>query len=200
MEKTGSYFTCLVCDKEFHRWPAQIKNGAVKTCSKACLSKYFSGPHNPFYDRKHTPKTKDKISKSRKGKNMGNQNGKGYRHTDEARKRISEASLSLWQNNREKMLANLPRGLTHPFKKLPEELRHRKHFSPRQRRELKGSECFYCKSTEDLVLDHIIPIFDGGDNDDANCQTLCRACNFWKVYHVDLPRYHSKLSKQGGRY
>lgn len=40
-----------------------------------------------------------------------------------------------------------------------------------------GGHCQHCGTTEDLTIDHIIPIFKGGTNDPANLQTLCRSCN-----------------------
>lgn len=37
--------------------------------------------------------------------------------------------------------------------------------------------CRECGIKNDLTVDHIIALVDGGTNDDANLQTLCRACN-----------------------
>lgn len=37
--------------------------------------------------------------------------------------------------------------------------------------------CVYCKSDENLSIDHIIPVIKGGTNDPSNLQTLCRSCN-----------------------
>lgn len=193
-KRTGKYFNCKACGKEFYRAPTQVKRGATKCCSKACLSIYFAGKGNPFYGKTHTEKTKKKVSSSRKGKCTGNQNAKGYKHTEEARKRISKASKKLWSENREKMINSLPRGWNNANYKPPELRRYRKNFTPRQRREWKDKECKYCGHTEDLVLDHIIPIFDGGINLRENAQTLCRGCNLWKVKHIDLPRYYAALA------
>jgi len=197
--KTGEFFRCQICNDEFYRTPGQIKGGSTKTCSKACLSIFHTGKGNPFWGRTHSEETKQKVSKSRKGKCIGNKNAKGFRHTEAARKKISEASKKMWANPdiRKKVLDALPRGTNHKFHKSPELHRHRKHFTPRQKREWKGDECFYCKELDDLVLDHIIPIFNGGINMRENCQTLCRACNLWKVYHVDLPRYYAALANKG---
>ena len=195
--KTGDNFVCPICGKEFYRTPGQVRRGATKTCSKGCLGKLKSGSGNPFWNRTHSEETRRKISESRKGKALGNKNGVGYHHTDEARKRIGEASKELWKNHRTKMIESLPRGENHRFHKPPELRRHRKGFTPRQRREWAGKECRYCKNTEDLVLDHVIPIFDGGTNMKENCQTLCRVCNLWKVENVDLPRYYAALASKG---
>lgn len=40
--------------------------------------------------------------------------------------------------------------------------------------------CLRCSSTENLQIDHIIPISKGGENKLMNLQTLCRRCNVLK--------------------
>ena len=183
--------TCLVCGIAFHYYPPHNR----KCCSKRCQSTYFSGEGNPFYGRSHTDETKQRVSVSRKGKCVGNQNAKGYRHLDSAKKKIAEASKRLWRENREKMIASLPRGIKHHFTKDPSIRRYRQNFTPLQRREWTGTECTYCGATEALELDHIIPVFDGGTRRKSNTQTLCRGCNLWKLFHVDLPRYNANLGR-----
>lgn len=37
--------------------------------------------------------------------------------------------------------------------------------------------CVKCQADEDLTIDHIEPWVDGGTDDEANLQTLCRSCN-----------------------
>lgn len=37
--------------------------------------------------------------------------------------------------------------------------------------------CVCCGSTEDLTIDHIIPVSKGGESDFDNLQTLCLSCN-----------------------
>ena len=43
-----------------------------------------------------------------------------------------------------------------------------------------NTECSFCGSTEDLTVDHIIPVSRGGTNDLENLQPLCRSCNSYK--------------------
>jgi len=38
-------------------------------------------------------------------------------------------------------------------------------------------KCRKCNSTDDLTVDHIMPVVRGGTNELANLQLLCRSCN-----------------------
>lgn len=40
-----------------------------------------------------------------------------------------------------------------------------------------GRKCQYCGDTEDLAIDHIVPLVRGGTNDPANLTPACRPCN-----------------------
>lgn len=51
---------CLICDKDFFTHPHIIKNGDGKYCSKKCY-------HQSWIGKKHSQKSKDKMSFSRKG-------------------------------------------------------------------------------------------------------------------------------------
>jgi len=41
--------------------------------------------------------------------------------------------------------------------------------------------CRYCLATEELTVDHKIPLSKGGSNKPANLQCLCRRCNSMKA-------------------
>lgn len=45
---------------------------------------------------------------------------------------------------------------------------------------LAAGKCAACSSTDDLVIDHIIPIALGGSCDRSNLQALCADCNISK--------------------
>ena len=47
-----------------------------------------------------------------------------------------------------------------------------------------GYKCLCCGATEDLTIDHIVPIKDDGINDEDNFQTLCNRCN--KLKHTQI--------------
>lgn len=40
--------------------------------------------------------------------------------------------------------------------------------------------CVICGSNEDLQVDHICPVIEGGKDNDENLQTLCKRCNLKK--------------------
>ena len=40
-----------------------------------------------------------------------------------------------------------------------------------------GYKCLLCGAMEDLTIDHIIPVYRGGSDEDNNLQILCRSCN-----------------------
>lgn len=195
--KTGTYLPCPICQAQVYYEPLQIKRGIKKTCGKPdCRSAAVSGSNNPFWGKQHTPETVAKI-KSHPPHNRGGP-PKDWTHTTEARKRISEATRERWRTNRDKMIAQLPRGEDHPYRKGGLRKREGLYFTPWQRRNWVGTECFYCLETSDLVLDHIIPVMAGGKNLKHNSQTLCRKCNLWKMRYVDLPYYQATLGTSGG--
>lgn len=47
-------------------------------------------------------------------------------------------------------------------------------------RELMGGKCFECGVTENLHMDHIIPMGEGGLNKASNVQLLCQGCHLRK--------------------
>ncbi len=40
-----------------------------------------------------------------------------------------------------------------------------------------GEHCVQCGATEELTIDHIVPLSLGGTHKRRNCQLLCYACN-----------------------
>ena len=46
-----------------------------------------------------------------------------------------------------------------------------------------GYKCLRCGSRCKLTIDHINPIYIGGENKLSNLQTLCRSCNSYKGIH-----------------
>lgn len=46
-----------------------------------------------------------------------------------------------------------------------------------RRRVLEGASCAACGVTEDLVVDHVVPVVRGGSCEEENLQALCDPCN-----------------------
>lgn len=60
------------------------------------------------------------------------------------------------------------------------EMTYRKSISLKQRKrilERDGEKCLNCGRSSDIQVDHIVPVFDGGKNDDDNLQVLCKTCH-----------------------
>lgn len=153
------------------------------------------GPKNPFYGRVHTPESIQKMKGNRKGKALGNQNAKGYKHTPEAIKKIRNRAIRLWIEQRDMMI--------HAHGATPETILNgtstqdrSTEFGHQHRRWWLKDKCEWCRTTEDLELDHIIPRFIGGQRTKSNAQTLCKPCNYWKHNHIDLPQWRAQQDAQ----
>lgn len=55
-----------------------------------------------------------------------------------------------------------------------------------------GGKCQHCGTTDNITLDHILPISKGGTNDIRNLQPLCQSCNSRKNNKV-LPGTQLRL-------
>jgi hypothetical protein len=187
---TGRMFTCVICNKPFYRRASQIKRGIIKTCGDgSCKSQSMQGSMNPFWGKNHSPETLSRIDSTKRARPVKTMGGlKGYKHTPEARAKISVATKRRWAENRDKMLACNP-----PRYKPDEERRYRRNFSRLQCELWADTKCAWCDTTENLVLDHIIPVMCGGKNVKENSQTLCQPCNLWKLKYVDRPLYLAGL-------
>lgn len=159
-----------------------------------CRSKAVSGENNPFWGQIHDESTKALIRETKRSKPAKKRNKmlSGYKQSPEAREKMSEALRLRWKENRDGMLQSLAHLRN---EKAREHQRYRRNFTPMQRREWKLPFCEWCKSTEKLVLDHIIPVSCGGTNERRNAQTLCQPCNIWKMAHVDRPLFLAGLGK-----
>lgn len=202
-EKTGQHIPCMICGTLVYRRKAYLLRGHTRmTCGKPeCKSESHRGANNPFWGKEHTEETKAKIDAAIKSRPVPKRKGgppKGYKHTPEARALMSAAVKERWRTQRDKMLSALPRGEEHMYRKMNYEPRYRSNFSPAQRREWGGEKCLWCDATEDLVLDHIIPVMAGGKSVKENAQTLCQPCNLWKMWNVDRPLRLAGLGSQGG--
>jgi 5-methylcytosine-specific restriction endonuclease McrA len=168
------------------------------------------GANNAFWGKNHSPETKALLKVTRKARKPierppgANRFGplKGaYKNSPEARAKISAAVKEDWRKNRDKRLAACAKaGETQRMNRINPEPRYRLHFTPMQRRDWIEGSCKWCDATDDLVLDHILPVMAGGGNKRSNCQTLCRKCNLWKMRYIDRPLVLAILDSKGADY
>lgn len=195
----GQTLQCMICNADFYRRPSYISRGISKTCGKReCISESMRRENNPFWGKDHSPEVREALSEARVARESSRPRRYGplpgaFKHTPETRAKMSEMVRERWRTNRDKMMAHLQ-----TIPKVREDQRYRKNFTPFQRRTWKTDKCAWCATSEDLVLDHIIPVMDGGHNLKENAQTLCQPCNIWKSVYVDRPSHLARLALQGG--
>jgi len=199
--RTGRHFTCEFCKTVFYRRGSHIKRGITKSCgAPECKSKAMSGERNPYWGKGHSPEVLEKIAETKRARprRYGPERG-AFTHTPETKAAMSERMKERWASRRDEMIAKLPRGEDHHWRKSEHVARHRTNFTRLQKAEWLGPSCVWCDSPDDLVLDHIIPVVAGGKRERCNAQTLCRTCNLWKTTYMDRPYYLAMLGSQGGR-
>lgn len=177
---TGKTLTCEACKTEFYRPKSMIESGKNRFCSEPCRMQGYelglidrTGPRpNRMLGQEiacvicnSTIYRKKSMIERNIDKTCGN------------RKCIHAYSRSLW---------NLPPKENPMLDKPKTNRKYRKeNFSASQRRAWLGTECIRCGSTENLALDHILAVCNGGKAEKENSQTLCQPCNNWKATNVD---------------
>ncbi len=196
--RNGQTFVCQYCQKEFYRKASFIKRGITKTCGdRECISKSMQGDGNPYWGKNHSEEVKIALRAAKTArppnKFRGHRFGdNGEKHSPETRAKMAANMRRRWAENRDGMLALFQKSPPKPR----EEQRYRRNFTPWQRQNWRADKCLWCDSIENLVLDHIIPVADGGINLKENCQTLCQPCNIWKSTYIDRPRYLAGLASK----
>lgn len=160
------------------------------------------GKNNPFWGKTHSPEAKARMSfirsKENRPEHWKKPGPETYVASKEARAKISARVREDWRVNRDKRLEAVAKAReTQIANRLNEEPRYRVQFTPMQRRDWKSDQCLWCDSTEDLALDHILPVMAGGKNIRENSQTLCRKCNMWKMRYIDKPLLLAILASKG---
>ena len=61
-----------------------------------------------------------------------------------------------------------------------------------------GGKCVICGASDDLVVDHIVSIRNGGSNHPTNLRLLCCSCNARKVGLFDARKVHEKRHLTNG--
>lgn len=186
-KRKGEEITCIVCGKKVYKRPYDLKRGGGKVCSPKCnaiaRSKGLIKWKPP-----HPPKTGEEIACVICGKKV-------YRKRSYIDRGInktcgSKACLSAY--------GRLQLGLD-PLK--PENIGKERHqvdkttvWLPSQKKAWLDTKCAICGSTENLQLDHIVPVFLGGKTERDNAQTLCAICHMKKSKEeLEKAKEHASL-------
>ena len=199
--KSGEDAVCPSCGSTFYRRRCEIRTNVKHYCSLKCAGVGRSGENNPFFGRKHSPEVIAKIAeKIRANPPKGTGPKKGvFKHTPEARAKMSAFQRERWRTQRADMLSwNRRVGQNARHDAINNEPRHKFIFTDVQKREWLGTCCAWCSSVDELVIDHILPVICGGMNIRENAQTLCGDCNRWKMKYVDRPLYNSLVGHNRG--
>ena len=201
-KKTGENFPCLNCGTLIYRAIHNIRTDTKKFCNVGCKAAHNVGENNPFYGKTHSPESRQRIIEGRRlnpPKGTGPKKGV-FKQTKEARAKMSAALRERWRTNRADMIAYCRNGENKPWDDFRENApRHHFIFTKEQKAEWIEPQCKWCKSTEELVLDHILPVMCSGINIRENAQTLCGPCNRWKMKHVDRPLYYALKALTGAQ-
>lgn len=189
--KTGKQFTCVICSKEFYRYPSEIKKGCGITCGRTCWSiwkrqgetKQCQHCGKAFYCRRSQAKqgygnycSKPCWAATRK-----------IRETYICKVCSSPFERTRWQI--EKGFTNVcSAGCMTIWRRGKRPGTIDAMFTIWQKQAWLKGACERCGSGDDLQLDHIIPRFMGGEPTKDNAQTLCRSCNLKKYWEEDLPK------------
>jgi 5-methylcytosine-specific restriction endonuclease McrA len=202
------------CDKCGEYYIGQGRNFCSRRC--ALLGKYVSEEtkkrmsvsmkgkkHNYTYKLSDEQRKERSIQSKRLWEDKDYQNkiiegNKRYWNTDKGkcqREKLSENTRLMWELG--KLTKDLfPLGDKH-WNWNPDRIRvYRKgvYFTKKQRKELLKDECEWCGSRDNLQLDHITAIINGGTNIRDNAQTLCRECNNLKRDIID---FRGRKNKRG---
>lgn len=186
-KRRGKTVVCEVCGKEFYRKPYHIKTGRSRFCSEECRKVGWA-------TELVKPDRASRREKLRKGKTIACMNcgttayvkksflARNVGKTCGNPVCVSAYSRSLWGlKPHADEIARLPK----PKRK--DIARRGNNFTAKQRAEWLDTKCAWCRSTDNLALDHMIPVCAGGKAIWDNSQTLCQPCNNWKCEHVDRP-------------
>lgn len=189
-KRRGETLTCEVCDTEFYRKPYHLKKGRRRFCSEACRL------------RAHQLRMVDRTQlrpKRLRGKTIACMfcGSTIYRKKSMLERNIGKTcgsvecvsayGRSLWG------LAPREELLTRPKRKY----RAGANFNAQKLRDWLDDKCARCGTTENLTLDHILPVCCGGLPMRENAQTLCGPCNNWKAKHIDRPMARKQLLSGG---
>lgn len=184
-KRTGKTVICSTCRSEFYKKASRVLRDKLHFCSDQCRIAAIKANK---IDRKFEQAAQKKrigtvfpccICGKEKYQRRSYYN-RGVSKTCGSHKCISAYSRSLWglppRSDEERTLK----------RKRPTEARAT-NFTATQRANWLGGECTVCGTSDNLCLDHLIPVCAGGKSVRTNSLTLCQPCNILKLRCFDLP-------------
>jgi hypothetical protein len=172
---------CPVCNKEFTRMACAERVTNVKHCSRKCYGKSKQKPDTYIELKCSTCKkvfSKRKDHLSLKGLDFCSRDCSTKNKTIEG---------ALWRDK--EYIANYHRNYAHmnrPAFALYQKERKTNIAKTKDKMttkewtevlELYDHKCLKCGTSENITMDHIMPIFLGGEHKKENIQPLCKSCN-----------------------
>jgi HNH endonuclease len=192
-KRRGETLTCEVCNSLFYRPQSMIAEGKSRFCSEPCR---LRAHELRMIDRTH-PRPQNMRGN---GINCFHCGKLVYRKKSELIRNVGKTcgdticvsayGRSLWG-----LAPHDPESFRLP--RARRRYRGKSNFSSMQRATWIDDKCAWCSTTDNLTLDHIIPVCCGGKATRENAQTLCGSCNNWKAKYVDRPLARKQLLSGG---
>lgn len=157
---------------------ARVKIGTFQDTTCACCGVAIKKRHNQIRERNYCSRTCSSTSQRTDGSAWSN-----YNHDRDSRREYMRAYL---ENNRDRKNA-----LSRQWAK--ENVEYRRYMNTLRRAsgritfeewrnvvDAAQGKCQVCGETENLHVDHIVPVARGGKTEPGNLQLLCRFCNISK--------------------
>jgi len=192
---------CVVCGKEFtakHPWKKGNSYNYPKYCSVRCRGKAERKKYKGKYSKRYRERHREKIRQynqeyyQKHKEEIKKKRQKYWRERYlKMREKIIQRMREYTERNREKV-REINRKAQARYRKTEKGRWSKRVYEYRKRNpkigkidkkqweeKLKrlGGKCQMCGSTEDITIDHIIPLSKGGTNHIDNLQPLCRRCN-----------------------
>lgn len=181
-KRRGVHLVCEVCKADFYRPASMVAAGRSRFCSEPCRLR----AHELKLCDMGGPRPERLNGKIITCVSCGKDRYRKLSFLDRNIDKTCGDPVCVSAYNRSKW-GLPPRDEETARKPRAQRKQRRTNFTAKQRREWLGDRCVRCGATENLALDHRVPVCAGGQSVEENAQTLCQPCNNWKCVHVDRP-------------